>query len=437
MTAIQSPGANILAASAPTNANSAKATSLLILVAVLWGLLSYAIVHWHLDHGFWQVLKLGLEAGMVGGLADWYAITVLFRDPFGRIWVPAIIRDHTSIIPRKKDKIATELGRFVQQHFLAPQHVEDSLRHHDLVGNVAKAALDEEKVKAISRELKHVALEALSMVDEPEIERMVQQIVVEWIKTLDVHLVLHEVLSAATANGVHQDALQWGLEELDELLQKNGDVIADIVKAKIKNSGKKGFFASWFINAREDVVFKVIQEVRVVMNDEQHPVRQTAEKYISQYIYQLRQDDSDSQKQVLSLRDNLVSSPEIVGFFTKVVRNVIDSIMLDLLRSNSRITTNIERTVRDIATRMLLAEQEGVRELINKKTVEIAVHFSREYSESAVQYISEKVGSWDATTMTSIIEEKVGDDLHAIRINGVIVGGVIGLLIGVAGILIG
>lgn len=275
------------------------------------------------------------------------------------------------------------------------------------------------------------------MVDEPEIESMVRQTVVEWLRTLDVHLVAYEMVNAATASDVHKDALQWGLEELASQLDKHGDALAAYIEGRLKEKSGVLRLATNFFDTRGDIVGDVIDSVRKVMKDETHPARQQIEAFVLDYARLLRQEGSAQQRQVLALRDRLVNSPEVVGFVSQTVRNVIDSIMLDLLRSNSRIVASLEQAARDLARRLLLAEQEQVRHLINRKAVDMAVHFSREYAETAVQYISDKVGAWDASTMTEIIEEKVGEDLHAIRINGVIVGGIIGLFIGAAGQLIG
>ena len=108
------------------------ASMALISVVLLWLLLMVSAKLWP-DHAWWiQILMLSAEAGVVGGLADWYAITVLFRNPFGHLPIPAFLRDHTEIIPRNKARIAESMGRFVQENFLSPQVVEKSLAKTDL-----------------------------------------------------------------------------------------------------------------------------------------------------------------------------------------------------------------------------------------------------------------------------------------------------------------
>lgn len=103
------------------------ATLALIIVVVLWIALMVADRFLPEYTGFIHILMLGAEAGVVGGLADWYAITVLFRNPFGKLPIPKFLRDHTEIIPRNKARIAESMGRFVQENFLSPQVVERSL----------------------------------------------------------------------------------------------------------------------------------------------------------------------------------------------------------------------------------------------------------------------------------------------------------------------
>ena len=108
------------------------ATIALIMAIVTWLILM--VVAKLLPEYVWliHILMLAAEAGVVGGLADWYAITVLFRNPFGKMPIPKFMRDHTEIIPRNKARIAESMGRFVQENFLSPQVVEKSLQSTDL-----------------------------------------------------------------------------------------------------------------------------------------------------------------------------------------------------------------------------------------------------------------------------------------------------------------
>ena len=130
--------------------NKRIATFLLVSMVVFWFILLFSSRQFPNYIGVIHILTLGAEAGVVGGLADWYAITVLFRDPFKHIWVPSFIREHTEIIPRNKARIAESMGRFVQENFLAPQIVRNKLEAIDMSLYVANFLAEPVNAKMIS-----------------------------------------------------------------------------------------------------------------------------------------------------------------------------------------------------------------------------------------------------------------------------------------------
>ena len=134
-----------------------------------------------------HILMLSAEAGVVGGLADWYAITVLFRNPFGKMPIPKFLRDHTEIIPRNKDRIAESMGRFVQENFLSPQIVERSLKNADLSLAVGQWLATPQNNQQVVQMIQHTVPKIFEFVSQDQIAHFVQNNSVQWVRSTKIN----------------------------------------------------------------------------------------------------------------------------------------------------------------------------------------------------------------------------------------------------------
>lgn len=170
-----------------------------------------------------HIFMLGAEAGVVGGLADWYAITVLFRNPFGQIPIPKFLKDHTEIIPRNKARIAESMGKFVQENFLSPKVVELSLQKTDLtlaVGTwLANPAHNQQVVDVIQQTVPKV----FDFVGQEQIGHFIQSNSVQWLRSTRINSLASEMLRAVLENDFHQDVLQRGLDLAHQWMLQNPD----------------------------------------------------------------------------------------------------------------------------------------------------------------------------------------------------------------------
>ena len=188
------------------------ASMALISVVLLWLLLMVSAKLWP-DHAWWiQILMLSAEAGVVGGLADWYAITVLFRNPFGHLPIPGFLRDHTEIIPRNKARIAESMGRFVQENFLSPQVVEKSLAKTDLSLAVGQWLAHPQNNAQVVLIIQQTAPKVFDFVGQEQIAHFIQNNSVQWLRNTQMNHMASELLRAVIDNDFHQDVLQRGLD---------------------------------------------------------------------------------------------------------------------------------------------------------------------------------------------------------------------------------
>ena len=199
------------------------ATMALVIVVVLWiGLLianRFLPEYTNLIH----ILMLGAEAGVVGGLADWYAITVLFRNPFGKLPIPKFLRDHTEIIPRNKARIAESMGRFVQENFLSPQVVERSLEKTDLSLAIGQWLASPQNNTQVVQLIQQTVPKVFEFVSQEQIANFVQNNSVQWVRNTQVNKLASEMLRAVLENDFHQDVLQRGLDIAHEWVVQNPD----------------------------------------------------------------------------------------------------------------------------------------------------------------------------------------------------------------------
>lgn len=418
------------------------ASTLLAMVTLLWlGLL--CLHHYYPIADRWMkmldtLINTGLEAAIVGGLADWYAITVLFHNPWPKkLPLPDIIREHTEIIPRNKNRIARELAHFAQEHFLAPAQLKPALTPHDLSAVFAKKLLNDKIIRSISNELRQIFIKLLETLEDPKVEMFLRTTIIQWCQTIDLKKLVGEGFTIVTDNGIHKDALQWGLLQVDTWISSHRTEIKNKLKVLLDASTMAPLItlARVFTSPEDKIVTELLENVRKIITTPDHPLRQDLDRFMDEYNGKLRRHHSNEQLALEALRSKLLNSEEVSTFVTQVLRNLCDRLRLDLMSKNPELLHFLEKTVKENANRLLAEENSEVRQLINQRLCELAVHYSEDYSNLIVSYINNIIMKWDGLTLAGIIEEKVGNDLYAIRINGVLMGFAIGCFLGLVNLL--
>jgi len=408
------------------------ATIALVVAVLAW--LALMITAKLLPEYVWliHILMLSAEAGVVGGLADWYAITVLFRNPFGRLPIPKFLRDHTEIIPRNKARIAESMGRFVQENFLSPQIVQRSLASTDLSLAAGRWLANPQNNAQVTQVIQQTVPKVFEFVGQEQIAGFIQSNSVQWVKNTQINTLASEMLRAVLENDFHQDVLQRGLDVVHAWMTSHPEQTRELTRTLFKEMGvwrlAKG--ASWIgIDVQQRSIDSVIQRVEAMLADPDHPWRLKIEETAQELMQQLADSESMASQRLNETKDALLDSPQVLNFISGAVVILCDAIKADLQKSDSGIAENLRVAIQQVGENII--SNTSVRELLNKRLSGIAVELSDQYSEKVIRFISERIHEWDSTEMIDKIENEVGGDLHMIRVNGVVVGACIGLILGI------
>lgn len=408
------------------------ATIALVMAVVIWLILM--VVAKLVPEYVWliHILMLAAEAGVVGGLADWYAITVLFRNPFGKIPIPKFLRDHTEIIPRNKARIAESMGRFVQENFLSPQVVEKSLQSTDLSLAIGQWLAKPENNAQVTQVIQQTVPKIFEFVGQEQIGRFIQNNSVQWVRNTQINTLASEMLRAVLENDFHQDVLQRGLDLAHEWMTSHPEETHDLTRTLFKELGvwKLAKGASWIgIDVQQRTIDSLIERVESMLADHEHPWRQKIEEMGHQLMLELANNESQASERLNNTKDALLDSPQVLNFISGAVVILCDAIKADLLKPDSGIAQNLRVAIQQLGENII--SNSAVRELLNDRMSGIAVNLSDQYSEKVILFISERIHEWDSREMIDKIENEVGGDLHMIRVNGVVVGAFIGLILGI------
>ena len=379
-----------------------------------------------------HILMLAAEAGVVGGLADWYAITVLFRNPFGKIPMPKFLLDHTEIIPRNKARIAESMGRFVQENFLSPQVVKKSLQSTDLSLAMGQLLAKAENNRQVTQVIQHSVPKIFEFVGQEQIGHFIQNNSVQWVRNTQVNTLASEMLRAVLENDFHQDVLQRGLDLAHGWVTSHPQQTRELTQTLFKELGvwKLAKGASWIgIDVQKRTIDSLVERVESMLADPQHPWRQKIEYIAQQWMLDLADSSSAASERLNRNKNALLDSPQVLNFISGAVVILCDAIKADLLKADSGIAENLRIALQQVGENMI--SNIAVRELLNQQMSTMAVSLSDQYSEKVILFISERIHEWDSSEMINKIEHEVGGDLHMIRVNGVVVGAFIGLVLGV------
>lgn len=423
-------------APAPTSPNLQRskrfATMALITAVLAW--ICLMVLAKLLPDYIWliHILMLSAEAGVVGGLADWYAITVLFRNPFGRLPIPKFLRDHTEIIPRNKDRIAESMGRFVQENFLSPQIVQRSLHNTDVSLAVGKWLANPQNNQQVSQLIQQTVPKIFEFVGQEQIGRFIQNNSVQWVKNTDINYLASEMLRAVLENDFHRDVLQRGLDLAHDWMLQHPEETRELTRTLFKELGvwRLARGASWIgIDVQQRTIDSLLERVDSMLADPDHPWRQKVEDMAHQLMQQLADQDSAASQRLNQTKNALLDSPQVLNFISGAVVILCDAIRADLEKPDSGIAENLRVAIQQVGENII--SNGAVRQLLNDKMSGIAVNLSDQYSEKVIRFISERIHEWDSREMIGKIENEVGGDLHMIRVNGVVVGAFIGLALGI------
>jgi uncharacterized membrane-anchored protein YjiN (DUF445 family) len=362
------------------------------------------------------------EAAMVGAIADWFAVVALFRHPLG-LPIP-----HTAIIPANKDRIGAKLAGFICNNFLGTAQVLAKLREFDAAGRLA----DWLARPASSEKLGEWGVAAtrygLAAFDDARVRDFIGRAAAAGLAKIDIARLAGQALDALTAERRHQTLLDDVLREVAGLLEGEEAQahITEAIAREIKALRYVGLDQVAAKLATRKIVAAVARTVGELAAAPDHPMRQRFDNFVDDFIVRLKL-DPDFHARGEQIRAELMAHPALGDYLHGLWGELLAWLQDDLGRSDSTIRLRIASMAAALGTR--LQGDAAIRRWINEQIEAAAPMAIERYREDIRRYIVERVEEWNAREMTDELERHIGRDLQFIRINGTLVGGLVGLVI--------
>jgi uncharacterized membrane-anchored protein YjiN (DUF445 family) len=356
------------------------------------------------------------EAAMIGGLADWFAVTALFRHPLG-IPIP-----HTAIVPRHKDRVGRILAGFMQRHFLSAEVVGEKLRSAHVARKLAEWIVDPVHARTVARQAA-VALSAGAKATQTEaVQQMISTAVARKVDTTPVAPLLGKALELVIEDDRHQDLFDDAIRLIARAVRDNRAFVRERIDRE----------TPWWVPEQidekltEKIVKSIDRTVQDVHDDPQHPMRERFDVALKTFIERLKTDERAIARAEAIKRDFLNDA---------VMRDLGGTIWQDINEALARVAEREEGAGLDAITKALVAfgtavqEDEALMQKVDRWVVDVASQLVERYRDEVAELITDTVGKWDPQATSQRIELAVGRDLQFIRINGTLVGGLAGLII--------
>lgn len=388
--------------------NRMLATGLLIVMASL-----FVGLHFIPEPGFWvRLLQALTEASVVGALADWFAVTALFRRPLG-LPIP-----HTAIIPRNKDRIGEGLGRFVERNFLDPDLVAAKLRSLDPAARLARWLSVPGNAEGAADRVAASVPGLIRSIEDRELRQFFVQAQGDRLRALEVAPLLGRALDLLLERGHHQMLIERLVAAALDYVERNEGRLEELV------GEKSGWWMPRSIDRRvARAVGHGARELLAELLDPASHARIRLEMAVEQIATDLRT-DPEMKARVETAKRQFLDQPEVLAWLGRLWDGARDAALSDLAAPDGRTRAAIASTLRSIGT--TLAGDEAMRLRVNVAAERFAMRIVVPWRGGIGHFISEVVRSWDTRTVTRRLEMAVGSDLQYVRISGTLVAALVG-----------
>jgi uncharacterized membrane-anchored protein YjiN (DUF445 family) len=392
----------------------AAATGLLIAMAGLFAL-TRVFEHRYPALGF---VKAFAEAAMVGGLADWFAVTALFRHPLG-LPIP-----HTAIIPRNKDRIGEALASFLKENFLIAAVVARRMRNIDIAGAAGRfLRAPEGEGTRIRHGASRLIADIFEGLDDERLGGIVKSAISSRIKSMEVSPVLGHALASAINEDRHVPMLEAAIRWMARTLDSNEPLIREMVRKR----------ANWVLKLAgldtklADSIMDGLRKLTVEMStDPAHPVRRKMEEALAQLANDL-QTKPGTRERVEAMKEELLANKSVSLWLDTLWQKGREAIIRAARNPDAALAGKLGEVLKSMGT--TLEGDARIRAAINQFARRAVAGLAASYGGSIVKLVSETIRGWDARTITARLEAAVGRDLQYIRINGTLVGGLVGVIL--------
>ncbi|MGO1184294.1 MAG: DUF445 domain-containing protein [Micrococcaceae bacterium] len=388
------------------------ATSVLVVLAVI-----FVVAFIYQERYPWLgYVRAGAEGGMVGALADWFAVTALFRHPMG-LPIP-----HTAIIPRKKDQLGESLGSFFQQNFLESEVMDERLSQLKLAEKVGGWLRTEENSAKVGAEVAQAASGVLRATDDDAVQGLISTLVRDHMVTPDWSPTLSALLQNVIDAGHHRPAFELALDRATDWVRTNPDLFISAVRSRSPQ---------WIPDVvdrklGERIHAEALNYLRAVKRDERHELRLSVDTWLHGFAQDLNDDDALRAK-VEELKVSLFNDPRLAELASQAWATAKAGLLEQLGDPDSDLHRALVAAIRDLGAR--LQHDPALAERVDSMAQQAAHNLATRYGPELVDIIGETIHRWDGKQAARTIELFAGRDLQFIRINGSIVGALAGVTI--------
>ena len=405
----------------------AVATGLLVAVALVY-LLTFAMP----DNGLTGFVRAAAEAGMVGGLADWFAVTALFRHPL-RIPIP-----HTALIPHRKDQIAGSLGLFITDEFLTWDNLAPYLTQADLVRKAAAEISTPDRAARYAGEAASLAHDFLGALRDTELADITLEVAQRYLDGRSIAPAVGAMVDQAIAHEAHTPLVDVLLEKSRLALRLHrDDVVAPFLKRAIS---ERGALATLWVSDKK--VRGLVDGFALVLDaaahDRGHPLRRVIDTFVTNLAHGLQNDHAVAKRLDEAAR-TWAADPRAHAWLTGVIGDARTSLRGTLKDAETNLASPIRTRVSGAIAQLgqRIETDDEFRRRLEGWLEQGAEYVVRRYADKVPAFVQHTVAGWSGEAAASKIEIAVGSDLQYIRINGTIVGALAGVVIHAVALLLG
>ena len=395
------------------------ATGLLLAAAAV-----YALATW-LEPRYPWLFYVGAtaEAAMIGAVADWFAVTALFRHPLNLRFIP-----HTAVIPRNKARIAAGLSAFIQQKFLSAEAVLARIAEFRPARTLCGWLLQPRNAGMLGGYFARLLAYAVGAVDDGRVRAFLLRTVAQAARRADLASALAQLLDVLTEDRRHHALLDEVLAALDDLLARE-DTRRFIAREVAGSAPLLKYFSDLFhlkLDERAalrivDVALRKLSEVR---QDRDHELRGRFDAFVARFVEKLKSDEA-LRARVHRLRDEVLDSPALADY----VGGLWDELRAWLQAEQALVEQKSAALLRHFGE--LLAADRGIQQWLDEQILAAIPPLVEEHRAGIGRFVEDQINAWQETRLVEELERHVGADLQYIRINGTVVGGLVGLAIAV------
>jgi uncharacterized membrane-anchored protein YjiN (DUF445 family) len=356
------------------------------------------------------------EASLVGGLADWFAITALFRHPLG-LPIP-----HTAIVATRKDRIGRVLGNFVQNHFLSRDVISANLRAVRPAERGARWLSQPENSRRIALQVASGLAKTLKALPDDQVRELVRQVVSDRIRATRVAPALGKTLAVVLSGDRHQNLLNEAVRLAAEAVRDNADLIRAQVRAE----------SPWWVPGVVDekiyqrILGAIERLLRSIGTDPNHPLRTTFDAALRDFINRLQHSPEVIAKAEV-LKEEWLADPSVADLSVSLWETTRTAIVAYGTQADGEAPGPLEDGINAFGTALLA--NEALLADLDDMLVDLTATVVDRYRNEIGDLIAHTVAAWDPEATSQRFELAVGRDLQWVRINGTLVGGVVGLAI--------